>query len=109
MYKYIKASSNTHTSAYMFDFAYSTDYDSRAIEDAMYDVFSQLGLNVSSVSFDAVDYSGTKHNRPGNHTSQCYVEFTWSTNYDEAAIDADVESVMDELGYEVVGANFDTV
>ena len=96
-----------HRSGYMFDFVWNGDYDNIAIEDTIYDVFANHGLNVSSVNFDSVDYGDTKYNRNGNKTTQCYVSFTWSTDYDDYKIDTDIESAMDSLGYEVIGSNFE--
>ena len=96
----------SHTSQFSFDFLWNgEDYDEGAIQDAVESVFDSLELDVLGTSFESVDYSSYSDYADKN-VSQCSVDFEWSEDYDEAAIENMIEESVASLGHTVIGTNF---
>lgn len=95
-------------SGFSFDFVHDGDYDEKAIEDVIENVFDGLGLSVLGVSFEHVDYSDYPEYDDEN-VSQCQVNFDWETDYPQETITKMIEQRISELGYEVIGSDFYTI
>ena len=83
-----------------FDFDLGDDYDSDYVENAIVDIFSDLGYDVDGVDFHSVDYPR------GKQYSQASVDFIWKEDYDADAIEDALTNFIDDEGGNFLGIDF---
>lgn len=104
----VQASDDIHMSQCSFDFVWDDDYDMNDIKDSVERVIDELGYEVTGIDFYSVDYSSYPEYANDN-VSQCSFDFRWSNDYDSKSIESAIESVMTELGYPVIGIDFNSL
>lgn len=77
---------------------------SRNIEHA----FRDAGVEPIGIDFRSVDYSMYKE-YADKVVGQCSVDFEWSGSYSEEAIEEELASELDWMGYELIGISFNSL
>ena len=101
----IKAAKDSHVSTCSFDFINDGLYDNQELASKIEEAFVDAGVTPLAVDFHSVDYSDYAP-YADRTVSQCGVDFRWSGNYYEDAIEEEVALVLDWIGYELVGIDF---
>lgn len=90
-----------HRSGCSFDFDLGPNYDGKFIEDAIFDIFAEGGLDVVGVDFRSVDYP------KGKVYSQCGIDFEWKGDgYDAEGIEEAISEFIDDEGGNFFGIDF---
>lgn len=93
------------TSGFKFDFIVVYNYSEDIwdiVLDILTDVFEANGCEIAGYSLDEVDYSDVPEYKEFDIV-QAGVDFTWTGDYDAAAIEDQVCQKMRDAGYQVIG------
>jgi len=92
-----------HESQCSFDFDLGDSYNSKWIEDTIYDLLADIGIDVTAVDFRSVEYPGHKE------YSQCGFDFEWSQDYDEREIERIISDLIEGEGGNFLGIDFNSI
>lgn len=103
MKRFIHANKNAekHLSGCSFDFDIGKNYDAKRIEDVIFDIGAECGIDVVGVDFRSVQYPRNKE------YSQCGFDFEWhGDNYNAKEIERAIEDFIDDEGGNFFGIDF---
>ena len=106
MYRVVKASKDT-ISQVLLDFIHDGDYDGDAIAEAVDSALQKNNCYLDAHDFYSVDYSNIPEYETAN-VSQFQGDF-YNQGYDYRKLSEDIESAVFEIGYEVIGIDFQSL
>lgn len=95
------------TSGVSFDFTYTDDYDSVALENEVTYAIEDLGYEVLGTAIYSVDYPADIYPEYANvDTAQCGVDFRWDGDYSAHDIEKALASAATAAGCDLIGIDF---